>query len=503
MKSPHRSAARISSRPQSSLNDSSNILPRDKHLRDSFTPAETMLFGLTIVIATICFWVADPRSIWLLGALLILGALTPVVLKTHEHHHPFFVDLLWPKFWLCSAPAWIALVQFLIGLSQNPLSTIQSGELLYQSLEPIQTWRPTSAADGSTWITVFGYCGLFFLSTLLFIVPKSRSFFERTLPWLCLCAILLSIHGYFQIGFGMDKPLLTKGTGASDFFAFFPYDGHWAAFAILWCATCTAMALLSTRYDDSPIFIHSVGPWYLTGSALLGASGFLVKTAVPAAILLLTFSAMLFTVTVNFLVRSKDPHRTPIALCSGLAASMSFAAGIFRLFQDGSVLRQNGPLREAAIDMFQSSPFFGWGPDSYEKILPFFASDLMTGQRAERAVSDVLQLLVEFGLFGLIVALAFVVIFPVRYLLGQHDIRLTNQMLIGCAAVLVLSLFDSPFMSPAVFFSFLIIFFSAMRWADLSRNKVDEVDAQRPQLVSPESMRNVPFFTKPYREKEK
>jgi O-antigen ligase len=153
--------------------------------------------------------------------------------------------------------------------------------------------------------------------------------------------------------------------------------------------------------------------------------------------------------------------------------------------------------------MFQANPIFGWGLDSYEKLLPFFASDLMLGHRAERAVSDVLQLLVEFGLLGLAATLAFLAIFSVRYLRIQHDIRLTKQMLLGCAAVLILSIFDSPFMSPAVFYSFFVIFFSAMRWADLSRNKADEVDAQKPQLVTPESMRNVLFFTKPYHEKEK
>jgi hypothetical protein len=485
------------------LNDCPDILPRDKHLRDSFTPAESMLFGLAIVIATVSFWLADPRSIWLLGTLMILGALTPFVLKAHEHHHPFFIDLLWPKFWLYSAPVWIVLLQHLVGLSQSPLSIIQSGEQIYHTLEPVQVWRPTSTADGSTWITIFGYCGIFLISTLLFIIPKSRSFFERMLPWLCLSAILVCIYGYIQIGFGIKQPPLTKGSGASDFFAFFPYDGHWAAFAILWCAVCTAMALLSTRYDDSSIFIHSIGPWYLTGAMLLGASGFFLQAVVPSAILILSVSVMLFTVTANFLKESKDPHRFSIAFSSGFFACLFFAAAIFRFNRDGSLLTQSGPLRKAAVDMFQANPIFGWGLDSYEKLLPFFASDLMLGHRAERAVSDVLQLLVEFGLLGLAATLAFLTIFSVRYLRIQHDIRLTKQMLLGCAAVLILSIFDSPFMSPAVFYSFFVIFFSAMRWADLSRNKADEVDAQKPQLVTPESMRNVPFFTKPYHEKEK
>jgi hypothetical protein len=58
-------------------------------------------------------------------------------------------------------------------------------------------------------------------------------------------------------------------------------------------------------------------------------------------------------------------------------------------------------------------------------------------------------------------------------------------------------------MSPAVFFSFFTIFFISLRWAELSRIKIDEVDAHRPQLVTPDAKRRVPFFNKQYKEKEK
>jgi len=54
-------------------------------------------------------------------------------------------------------------------------------------------------------------------------------------------------------------------------------------------------------------------------------------------------------------------------------------------------------------------------------------------------------------------------------------------------------------MSPAVTLSFFVIFFSALRWADLSRNRVDEVDA-KPDLIVHESKRSVPFHTKKYQE---
>lgn len=485
------------------MENSAHILPRDKLLRDSFTPAETILFCVSLLLFSMVAWIGDPRSFWLLGSLLILGCLTPFILKTHEHTHPFFVDLLWPKFWLCSAPVWILTLQFVIGLTQNPLSTLTVNQQLFHTVEPIHIWRPTSAADSSSWLTLLGFGAAYLIASCLYIVPKSRSFFERLLPWLCLASVLVGVFGYLQKGLGRDAPFLIKGTGAGDFFAFFPYDGHWAAFAALWCCTCIAMALLSTRYDDSPDFIQSIGPWYLTGGILLGVSGFLVQARLPSAVLLLTLSVMLLIVAVDFLNHSKDTHRTSIAMSSGIAGCLGFASGIFRFFQDKGSPTDTAALRHAAFDLFQANPIFGWGIDSYQQLLPFYAHDSLLGQKSERAASDLLQFLAEFGLFGGLVVLGFFASFILRYILGPHNIRLTNHLWIGCAAVLILALGDSPFMSPAVFFSFLLIFFSALRWAEVSRNKIDEVDAARPQLVTHESQRRVPFYTQTYQEKEK
>jgi ABC-type multidrug transport system fused ATPase/permease subunit len=318
-----------------------------------------------------------------------------------------------------------------------------------------------------------------------------------------LSAVLVGIFGYIQKGMGLIKPLFTNGTDRSDFFAFFPYDGHWAAFAILWSCACIAMALLSTRYDDSDAFIHSTGPWYLTGGILLGATGFLVQSPVPAAALLLTFSIMLLIVTFEFSSNSHDTHRKAIATSSALAGCLCFAGGIYRIFQDSAWNTDASALRNAAYAMFQANPIFGWGFDSYSQLLPFFGSDSLLGQRSERASSDLLQLLAEFGIFGSLLLLGTLIAFIVRYIRGEHHIRLTNHLLIACSGVLLLSVFDTPFMSPAVVFSFLVIFFSALRWAEISRNKIDEVDAARPQLVTPASQRRVPFFNKQYKEKEK
>jgi O-antigen ligase len=482
--------------------EETQLRPRDQLLRDTFTPAEGLLFWTILLTAAVASWVSDPRSFWVLGFFLIVGGFCPIILKTHEHTHPFFIDILWTRFWLLSAPVWLIALQFTAGVLQDPLSQIDIKGDLFLTMKEVNHWLPISVATTTTWIAVLGIGSIYIVAMNLFIVPKSRSFFERLLPWLCLNAVLIAIVGYLQKALGLDSALFTPGTGQSDFFAFFPYDGHWAAFALLWSSACIAMALLTSRYEDGKIFVQSIGPWYLTGGALLGASGFLVQARWPAAILLLTFSVMLLAVAVNFLARSKDPNRMSIALCSALVGIITFAGGIFRAFQLDDYAESASSLRRAAIEMFRDSPLFGWGMDSFAQILPFYADDCLLGTRHDRAASDILQILAEIGIIGCLPLCILIAYLVIRYLRGQHDIHLTNHLMIGCIGCICLACFDSPFMSPAVGLSFFIIFFSALRWADLSRNRVDEVDA-KPDLVTHESKRSVPFHTKKYSEKFK
>jgi hypothetical protein len=478
------------------------LRPRDQLLRDTFTPAERLLFATMLLSVFITSWIADPRSFWVLGSCLIIGGFCPVILKTHEHTHPFFIDVLWTRFWLLSAPVWLIVLQFTVGVFQNPLVPINIKGAEYKTIIDVNPWLPISATTSTTWITLFGMASVYIVSMNLFIVPKSRSFFERLLPWLCLNAVLIAVLGYVQKALSFDAPLLTAGTGRPDFFAFFPYDGHWAAFALLWSSVCISMALLSSRYDDGKIFIESTGPWYLTGAILLGASGFLVQAQWPAAILLITFSAMLLMVTIHFLNTAKEPNRTSLALCSAFFSIISFAGGIFRAFQVNDSAQSARSLHRAAIEMFRDSPLFGWGMDSYAQLLPFYADDTLLGARYDRAESDLLQSLAEVGILGCLPLCLVIVYLVIRYLRGQHDIHLTNHLLIGCIGFTVFACFDSPFMSPTVTLSFFIILFSALRWADLSRNRVDEVDA-KPDLIVHESKRSLPFHNKQYEEQFK
>lgn len=70
----------------------SHLTLRDKLLRDNFTLAETLLCCILILCSLAVLYPGQPRSNWLLCFFFIIGALTPVLLKTHEVTHPFFID---------------------------------------------------------------------------------------------------------------------------------------------------------------------------------------------------------------------------------------------------------------------------------------------------------------------------------------------------------------------------------------------------------------------------
>ena len=477
---------------------------RDKLLRDTFTGAETQLFFQIVITSLVSFWLAEPRSAWALGFFMIAGGLCLFVLKTHEQTHPYFIDLLWPRFWLYSAPIWWLILQFTAGLLQNPISIIEIGTQSFKTLDIVDTWRPTNLMNSVTWISLLGFCSLYLIALNLYLVPKSQAFFEKLLPCLCFSAVLVALFGYLQKAFNLPAPLFTKGTGQTDFFSFFPYDGHWAAFALIWCSVCTSLALLTSRYDNSPEFLKSVSPWYLTGTVLLGYSGFLVEARWPSAILLLWFSGMLLLVGVNYATNTKERHAKGIAVVSGLFACLVFASALFRLFKVDSLPNSKQALHRAALEMFKDNPIFGWGFDSFEQLAPFYVDDALLGAKHGSASSDVLQFLAEIGIVGIAVPVVILILIIFPYLKRKSDVPMTNHMIIGCAGIVAMACVDSPLMSPAVFLSFFVVLFSALRWAALSRTRVDEVDtATRPNVVTPEATRNIPFFTDDYKETEK
>ena len=125
---------------------------------------------------------------------------------------------------------------------------------------------------------------------------------------------------------------------------------------------------------------------------------------------------------------------------------------------------------------------------------------LVIGDSQERAFSDVFHMLAEFGIIGLLPAAVVFIWLLVHYFRGSTSFYYPSYCCWPVSELAPLAFVDSPFMSPAVFLSFLMLFFSALRWTDLSRKSVDEVDAGS-VVVTSSNLRRVPVYTGPKKTK--
>lgn len=477
---------------------------REILVRDSFTTAETAVYLMILLAVCVSLITADPRSFWLLGTMIILAPLSIANTKLHELVHPFQIDHLWLRYGLLLLPAILIALQYMVGIIFPTTETLQIKKEVFIILTDSSKWLPVSTLPSklSTTLTLFGFISIFVLSLSLFIVPKSIIFFRRLLPKLCFLAVLAAVIGYLQKAAGLSKSIASFGTGKDDFFAFFPYDGHWAAFACLWAAACAAISMEYIREDESKDFLKTNGSWYLFGAVILGSTGLVVHSNGPGAILLLLLSFMLLATAIQFIHSGGDRNHNSLTLACTLGSCLLFAAGIFRLVAINPDAMQHSLLRESALELFLERPLFGWGFESFPHAAPFFNNDNLGNSLNLHAQSDFLHYLSEFGLFGCLVIAAFILILSARYFRAKEASTFSNHLLIACLSVFIIATIDSPFMSPTVTLSFWVLFFSALRYATIKNNQVDEVDVEDTLMVSPSEARRIPFFTGEQNEKE-
>lgn len=471
-----------------------NLHEREILIRDTFTPAELCSYVLIIVTSTFIFLGANPENFWLLGFLLITAPLSIALIKLHQQTHPFHVDNLWSRYFGLSIPALYLVFHYTVGIIFPNLESLEINDTLYYQLTETKSWLPSSSANTVLkTINFFGLFAAYLVALNILIIPKSFAFFERLIPKLCCIVALITLLGYMQKTLGLSQPLFTEGTGQADFFAFFPYDGHWAAFAAIWCGFFTAMALKKSTDGPTNNFMETVAPYYLTGAVLLGSSGFIIEAKIPAAVLLISFSACLLILAIHFIKYNDDENHEKIILTAALSSCFIFAAGIFRLFSPNKDLENIDLLRKSAWDLFKERPLFGWGFDSFKEIAPFFIDDRLVFIRHSRAASDFLQYLAEFGLVGCLLIVVLPVTIWVKVAWKNKISYFAKYLWLSCLPVVCLIFFDSPFMSPAVFFSFFLTFFIAARWVAIEKSKIDEVDIKMPHVIVPDSERGVPY----------
>ena len=91
------------------------------------------------------------------------------------------------------------------------------------------------------------------------------------------------------------------------------------------------------------------------------------------------------------------------------------------------------------------------------------------------------------------------IILYLRYLKKKQDNSFSNNLFFALFLITLLSFFENPFYSIPVAYSFWIIGFLSIRWAQLNYDNPDQVDAGK-NLIAYDQLRKVPLVTNPKKE---
>lgn len=470
---------------------------RDIALRDNFTAAENLNFialFIAFITLTCCL---DSRSVWISCFLLVISTSSLINIRIHDLVHPFIIDKLWTKLLLLNLPVIFLLVIYLLTALGSPIENIVIGDTLFQELKNPVNIFSTNIAFKENWILFLSSISLFFLCTHLLIIPKSLYFIHKFISWCCTSIFFIILIGFIFKASDLAKPLFSAGTGQIDFFFYFPYDGDWAAFALLWMYVSYAISKIEYEKNDLK-FAKTNAPLYLALCTALASTTLIIKGSIPS--LFLSFASVhICFLTYQNLKQRKEPTLKLIAPYIIILGIGSAIKGIFTFIQINTHNSEAEHLKKSGLEMIADSPLFGWGIKSFQKLAPYYNDASLLNLKYETIPSGAINSLLEFGFVGILVISIYALFLYLNYLIKKQNNTFSNTLFFALFLIILLSFFDNPFYSIPTTFSFWMIGFLAIRWAQILTNPADEVDTKE-NLIAADMKRNVPFVTDPKKE---
>ena len=467
---------------------------RDIALRDNFTAAEKLYFiGLFIVFITLT-WSLDNRSIWTSCFLLIIGTSSIINIKIHSIVHPFIIDKLWGKLLYLNLPAILLLIIYLITALGKCVEVISIEDTSFLILNSPISILNTNITFEENWILFLSSLSLFFLCTHLLIIPKSLYFINKFISWCSVSIFFIVLLGFIFKAADLSKPLFSSGTGQIDFFFYFPYDGDWAAFALIWMYVSYAISIIEYEKKDLELTKTNT-PFYIALCTALASTTLIIEESIASLFLSFAFVHICLH-AYQYYTDKKEPLLKLIRpyifiLCAGSAIK-----GIYTFVQINTYNIEVEHLKRSGFEMFQDSPLFGWGMNSFHKLSPFYNDASLSNLKYEAVPSGVINLLLDFGFIGILIFSIYASILYFNYLKKKQYNIFSDLLFLALFLVILISFFDNPFYNIPTTFSFWMIGFIAIRWAQLVYHLPDEVDTQD-NLIVTDIDRNVPFVNNP------
>lgn len=357
-------------------------------------------------------------------------------------------------------------------------------------------WLPSAAVPNLAARELWQFNGLVLSAFNLLLVIDRRRQLRRLLFVLAGNAVVLAVFGTFQklvgatgLWFGLVPSPNAR------FFATFIYHNHWGAFILLNTAAGLALLFHYLRHGQwrdlwhSPVLLGALVMVLLALSIPLSAS----RSCTALVTLLLAGAFLHF---LGALVRDRRAGGRPVAapVLAMIVAALLAAAGSGYLARKAIVERtvQTSHQLSAAATvevtdgrltlyrdtwrMAAAKPWFGWGLESYARVFRIFNT-----QRAvetwiwipfyAEAHNDWLQSLAETGFVGTTL-LALLLLLPLFTARWRHLSGLIPRYLLsGCLLILLYAWLEFPFANPTVMLTFLVLYFSAVRYAQLESGR--------------------------------
>ncbi len=362
---------------------------------------------------------------------------------------------------------------------------------------PHVAWLPSSVDPAGSLRLLACLGGLIATGLSLAFCVQSRGGLRILVLVLALNALLLAVFGTVQRQTGAIGPYFGFVPAANPtWFSTFFYHNHWGAFASLSCAATLGLLFHSLRHVPDRGWQYGPGPLLTLGALLIAATAPLTSSR-SATVLMLVLSVTATVVYLRSLLRSTRRHRRRVPVLGALTlVAVIVALGFIvatqsrdvlatRLTQTLTQLSATAPAGYSRADLYSDTwrmaadaPVFGWGLESYGLVFPRYSTVRpdINGVRGTfiNAHSDWLQSLAELGSVGtllLLAAAALPLVETLRH--SRHHLGpLSSWLLGGCALLAAYAWFEFPFACPAVVAAWWVLFFTALRLAQLTPSEV-------------------------------
>lgn len=467
---------------------------RDILLRDKFTASEKLTFILTYALFILLIFNAKEQPLWISCIIIIMGVCSIINIKVHEIVHPFETEKIWRKLTCLNLPA-IALIAInFFTAFNNPTAIVTIDGNDFIQLNKSNSILGNNIGITGNWLYFLSIISIFLLCTNLLIIPKSLYFINKLFCWCSASIYLIIFIGFSFKILSFANPSFLINEDSNNFFFYLAKDSNWTAFALLWMYVSFTISIIEYEKNNHK-FRKSYCLFYLAICPLIVSSSYIIEPSASSLLLSFAFFHICFLAHNYFKKVSKKAYilLRPFLLLFSLVAIVNC---IYLYSKIEIIYHKFDPIRQSCMEMFMDSPIFGWGMNSFHKLVPFYNNPYIINQLGEHNSSGVRNLLCDYGLIGVMIMATYTITLFFQYILRKQKNPVSEVLFSGLFLIIILSFFNNPFSSIPVVFSFWLIGFLSIRWAQIASSPADEVDTRRNLMIS-DKLRNIPFVTNP------